>query len=314
MASAPDTDTGPHYGVDVVCFGMLNRCYILVVDEIPDRNAGAQITQVAEIMGDDAAIVAQLLQQWGIPTGLVCNAVGDDEAGRAVARRIHDLGIAADIRASSEVSTPLEMSASDPKGGRTYFWERRPDVLATLGTADLSLFDGARLLYADWYDGAYTLRPMEQAVAKGIPVFFNLESRFDDDELVDRMARYATVCQVSLDEPRSAESTAEAVADRLLDAGVSTALLTMGDRGCLVADRTQVIRVGAPPVEVVDGYGAGAMFSAAFIRRYLGGDPLGDCARFATAAASLKCEVVGPVASPISEIERLASTLTTVYV
>ena len=53
-----------------------------------------------------------------------------------------------------------------------------------------------------------------------------------------------------------------------------------------------------PDVGVVDGYAAGATFSAGSACGLLRGWGLEESARFATAAASLKCGVVGSCALP----------------
>ena len=77
-------------------------------------------------------------------------------------------------------------------GARTYFWERAPEVLATLDTADLSLLAGAGLLYVDWYDGDHILRAMDEAIRLGMPVFLNFEHGHADSELLKRYAGRAT--------------------------------------------------------------------------------------------------------------------------
>jgi ribokinase len=62
-------------------------------------------------------------------------------------------------------------------------------------------------------------------------------------------------------------------------------------------------------VKVIDGCGAGATFSAGFIYGNLKGWELEQTVRFATAAASLKCTVIGPRAFPVDEASMLAEQL-----
>ena len=75
-----------------VGFGMLTPVAILVVDELPQHNTGALISEISEFVFDDAAIVACLLRQWDVPTGIIGTAVGDDPRGRALAQNIKRLG------------------------------------------------------------------------------------------------------------------------------------------------------------------------------------------------------------------------------
>ena len=44
---------------DVVCFGFLTHCLLLMVDQLPPQNGGAPVLDSVEIVGDDAAIAAK---------------------------------------------------------------------------------------------------------------------------------------------------------------------------------------------------------------------------------------------------------------
>lgn len=298
----------PPTPVDVVSFGMLCSCYLLVVDAPPVHNAGVKIKEAVESYGDDAAVVASLLADWGVSAGFIGTTLGDDDAGRKVAQQISESDVQAEIRVSKGISTELEVSIVDPGGARTYLQQRNPRVLQSLAGVDLAMLRQARVLYVDWYDGDYILRPMRQARQLGLAVYLNLESRFRDAPLLERLAPYATLCQVSTDEP-GARGSPEEIARILLEAGIETAIVTGGSRGCLVARSGETVQVSPPNMNIVDGHGAGAVFAAAFIYAGLRGWPLDKIARFATAAASLKCTVVGYAAFPIKEVLDLAARL-----
>jgi len=77
---------GPKDHVDLVCFGMLCQGYLLVVESPPVHNGGTVIREVREYFGDDATIIAMLLHGWGVSSGMVGTAVGDDDSGRKIAR------------------------------------------------------------------------------------------------------------------------------------------------------------------------------------------------------------------------------------
>ena len=64
---------------------MLTPVYIMALDKLPKHNTGAIVHQVSEYVYDDAAIIACNLRQWGIPTGMIGTAVGDDLLGHYVA-------------------------------------------------------------------------------------------------------------------------------------------------------------------------------------------------------------------------------------
>ncbi len=295
-------------GVEVACFGMVTPAHVMIVDEIPAHNTGIQWKQMQEFISDDAAIVAILLKKWGIQTGLIATALGDDSLGHRTAQQLRELGILGDFRISKEITTPYELNVSDRTGARTYFWKRDPEVLATLDTADLSLVSGAKALYADWYDGGHILRAMNKAHQKGVPIFLNFEHGHENIELLERYAPLVSICQATTDAAQLMENAQE-VALKLLNSGISTVLLTMAGQGCLGATKDEMVRIQAPEVEVVDGCAAGATFSAGYIYGILMGWDMEKSLRFAVSAASLQCTAIGPTAFPLENISALADTL-----
>lgn len=292
----------------VVCFGMVVPAIVLAVDEFPEQNTGALVRGAAEFISDDAAIVACLLRGWNVHSGLIGTTLGDDVRGRQVARELRKLGVLGRTRLSKSMSTPYEVNVSDRTGRRTYFWQRPPEILETLDSAPLGLLRGARLLYVDWYDGKHVLRAMDQAARWGVPVFLNFEHAHQDADLRALYAPRTTLCQATTD-PAQREGDPVAVACMLLDAGIEYAFVTLGSDGCIAASRGEILRVFAPSVSVVDGCGAGATFSAGIMYGYLRHWNLQEMTKFAIAAASLKCTVVGPRAFPLALVKGLAKSI-----
>ncbi len=300
MSSSPPVYVG---------FGMLTPVVILIVDQLPEHNTGALTKEVSEFIFDDAAIVACLLRQWDLPTAMIGTAVGDDPRGHMLARQLQDWGVQGEVRFSKVIKTPVEVDVSDRSGARTYFWQRRPEVLDTLDSADLSPLRGSRVLYVDWYDGDHIVRAMDEAARLGVPVFLNFEHGHADPELLQRYGGRSTICQAVTDAAQLGDEPPLEVARKLQRVGVKTALITLAGEGCLALDGKEVVRVHAPTVEAIDGCGAGATFSAGFIYGRLRGWTLVDTARFATAAASLKVTKVGYEMSPVEEIIATGATL-----
>jgi len=294
---------------EVVCFGMLTPVEILVVDELPAHNCGALVQDASEFIFDDAAIVACLLRQWDVQSGLIGTTLGNDYRGRNIARQLKARGVLGKVRLSSRFTTPYEVDVSDRTGARTYFWQRKPEVLDTLDIADLSLLKGSSLLYVDWYDGDHILRAMDEANRLDIPVFLNLEHGHQDPNILSRYVKRATICQAVTDPAQCGECEPLDVAHKLLDAGAKIAILTLAGDGCLVVRGKNAWRVWPPRVQVVDGCGAGATFSTGFIYGYLRGWTLEDTARFATAAASLKVAQVGLKVEAVTKVKQLARQL-----
>jgi ribokinase len=293
-----------------VGFGMLTPVTIMVLDKLPKHNTGALVREFSEFVFDDAAIVACLLRQWGVPTGMIGTTVGDDPRGHALADQLEEWGVQGRVRFSKSIKTPIEVNVSDKTGARTYFWHRPPEMLATLDTADLSLLYGSQLMYVDWYDGEHIVRAMDEANRLEVPVFLNLEHGHKDPQLLKEYASRVTICQAVTDAAQLGTTRSMLqTARKILKSGIKTALVTMAKAGCLVAQENEAIKVYAPRVKAVDGCGAGATFSAGYIYGYLNGWDLEASARFATAAASLKVTRAGLQMFSVDEIQAMASRL-----
>ena len=263
---------------------MITPARVLVVDRLPGWNTGAVTTASAEFISDDAAIVAGLLAGWDVPTELIGSALGDDEAGRQTVRRLREMGVGGKFELREEIETPFEVNVSDSLGGRTYLWDRRPEILATLGDADLSAVTGARLLYADWYDAPYIVRAMKEARSAGVPVMLNLEHGHIDERALSTLIPHATICQAVTDAAQVGRD-AESVARFLKDKGVETALVTMASGGVVGIRGEEALHVAAPELQPADTCGAGATFSAAYIMSLLAGSDFEKSLRFAVAGS-----------------------------
>ena len=284
---------------------MITPARVLIVDKLPPWNTGAVSTDGAGFISDDAAIVAGLLAGWDVPTELVGSALGDDEAGRRTVRQLKEMGVFGKFQLREGMKTPFEVNVSDSLGGRTYIWDRRPEVLATLDDANLSAVDGAKLLYVDWYDAPHIIRAMRAARSARVPVMLNLEHGHSDSEALSTLLPYATICQAVTDAAQL-ETDAESVARLLISRGVETVLVTLASGGVVGIRGSESLHVVAPELQPVDTCGAGATFSAAYIARVLAGSNFEESLRFAIAAASLKCTIVGLRAFPQDEVRELA--------
>jgi sugar/nucleoside kinase (ribokinase family) len=223
---------------------------------------------------------------------------------------LKDWGVQGKVRFTKEYKTPLEVNVSDRKGARTYFWQRTPQILSSLDTADLSMIRGSKVMYVDWYDGNPVLRAMDEANRQKVPVFVNLEHGHRYSDILKKYAERATFCQAVTDAAQLGGKRALiGTARKLLKSGIMTAIITLAKGGCLVAQGEEIVRVYAPKVKAVDACGAGATFSAGFIYGYLKGWMLEKSARFATAAATLKVTRAGLTMFSVEEILELAGRI-----
>jgi fructokinase len=87
----------------------------------------------------------------------------------------------------------------------------------------------------------------------------------------------------------------QAAAARLMDLGADTVCLTLGDRGCYVANAHEAHFLESRPIDVKDTTGAGDAFWSGFLCGWLDELPLLACAKAGRAMAERKLTHFGPL-------------------
>ncbi|MDR4533612.1 ribokinase [Glutamicibacter sp. PS] len=106
----------------------------------------------------------------------------------------------------------------------------------------------------------------------------------------------------------SAELSTEpetAVAAKLLEHGVSSVVITLGGKGCLVAENGTVEQLEAVKVQAVDTTGAGDAFTGALAARLAAGQTLSEAAQFAGRFAALTVQHHGAQSSYPRSLDEL---------
>ena len=95
----------------------------------------------------------------------------------------------------------------------------------------------------------------------------------------------------------SAKGTPEELAQRLREAGFASVVLTLGARGALVTEGTDLVAIPSPHVTPVDTTGAGDAFAGALCARLLKGDALAEAAAYAARVGAYAVTGAGAQAS-----------------
>lgn len=121
-----------------------------------------------------------------------------------------------------------------------------------------------------------------------------------DDELVASLycitpnaGEASALTGIDVQDPESAIVAAE----KLLDRGVDSAVVTLGGKGAIVADAAGSTHIPAPAVAVVDTTGAGDTFNGVMAAMLNDGHDLVAAVRIAVSAASLSVQKAGAIAS-----------------
>ncbi|MFI7587645.1 carbohydrate kinase family protein [Spongisporangium articulatum] len=259
--------------------------------------------------GGVARNVAENLAVLGVPVALV-SRVGSDPTGEAL--RAHLTGVGVDVQhlaTDSGAETARYVAVLEPFG----------DLV--LGVAAMDILDG---LTTDDLDAAWPGRPgawvfcdanlpttllrraIARAAADGVPLALDAVStpkvtRFPAD------LRGVTLISLNIDEARAwlaAHGRPDPVdetglAEAVRRAGARTVLLTLGERGVLVAQEGRVELVLSPPATPVDVTGAGDALIAGTLAALLAGADILDAVALGVERAARTVE------SPHSVLPRL---------
>lgn len=254
----------------------------------------------------DALNVAAASSAAGARVGLVA-ALGEDDLGEAVRRRVRQLGISTDLLITRPGQQGVYFVHSDPAGAREFSYARAHSVGSSLSTEDLD---------------AEVLRSAGAVVASGITCAISESAReavfaaaeaaqrfvFDPNfrprlwnadqarAVLERLAPLSWLITPShpgeTGELLGAGSPQEAVA-ALLSRGAQNVAVTCGSEGIHLEEGAAGSKAGhhwipaVPAPAVVDQTGAGDSFLGTSVARAALGDSLPGAVRWGAAAASL---------------------------
>ena len=117
------------------------------------------------------------------------------------------------------------------------------------------------------------------------------------DDLQDFL-KYVDVVKIGKDEAKVFQSPVKEVLTSLTRMGPKIAIMTLGESGCAIVSDGRFLEVGALKVDVKDMTGAGDVFGAAFLAKFMETSDVLSSAKFASAAAGLKVRYKGPTGFP----------------
>jgi 5-dehydro-2-deoxygluconokinase len=235
----------------------------------------------------------------------VMTKVGEDPLGEVALAELREFGV--DLRYAGiepDTVTPLAFAVLDPPEDPK-LWFRRdppvPDFQIPLGHVDADTIARVAVLWIS--GGSLSQEPSRSTVEAMLrergrrehtildldyrPSFWR--SRAEASTHIGAAVSHATVAVGNREECEVAVGTAEPdeAAARLLDRGVSVAIVKLGGDGVLVATAAEQHLIEPAAIEVVCGLGAGDAFGGALCHGMLSGWPVQRAVEFANAAGGI---------------------------
>lgn len=263
------------------------------------------------------------LSRYGAKTAFI-GKVGADSFGKLLLGTLKNAGIETKgIVCDPEVFTTLAFVTVDDRGERSFSFARKPgaDTQLTWEEVDQTLIDECRFFHfgtlslTDEPSCCATQKAVAYARMLGKTITFDPNLRLplwkSRDEAKTQILwglKQADVVKISDEEVEFLwHCTPEEGAEKLLsEFGVTLAMVTLGPKGCLLANRNTAVFVSCPEVCPVDTTGAGDIFGGSAVSCMLRVDKkleefterdLAWIGRFSCTAASLSTEAVGGIPS-----------------
>jgi fructokinase len=225
-----------------------------------------------EHAGGGPANVAFALARLGVDTVLL-TSIGDDDAGRLIARHLQVGGVSLAPESNSSTPTSRAIATIQSDGSAAYDFDVQWSLPATLSLPRAAVIHTGSI--------AAFLAPGDSAVlelirqrAAGTVVTFDPNIRpAIIGNLGDAVDRFETLCALANVVKLSDEDAAwlysgrepGGVASHILDLGASLVVITLGPAGALLMTASASVRVDGRRVIVADTIGAGDTFMASLI-------------------------------------------------
>jgi sulfofructose kinase len=280
--------------IQVVGLGQACIDYLGRVPSFPQENEKVELLELVTQCGGPASTAMVTLARLGIPVSFI-GVVSDDPFGARIRENLIQEGVdvaCLQVRAGC-TSQYAFIAVSADTVNRTIFWTRGSAPPLRAEEIDLNGFASARILHLDGLMMESSLEAADQARRLGLMVVMDAGTpREGSRSLVSR------VDVLIASERFAAGVTGQGVIDErslqdLRNIGPRAVVITKGAKGSIGLGEDGLIRQAAFVVKAVDTTGAGDVYHGAYLYGLLKGWPMGECMRFASAAAAIKCLKIG---------------------
>jgi len=271
------------------------------------ETGSASMEEICMTTGADGLNEALILAKLGKDVSLE-TVIGDDAAGKLIAGRLKEAGIAVEERKiRKDIPTGINIVLVDERGERSFLTNPNGSLRRlTLSdiqmpfASDVEILCFASIFVFPEIKTAELVQIFLQAKKQGIIICADMTKRKCGETLEDMKEAFSYIDYLMPNEEEAClltgEDDAEHAAEKLISAGVKHVIVKCGKRGCLVKTAQESYMVPAKNVvNCIDTTGAGDSFAAGFISALSEKKTLRECAEFANECGARAVEVVGAV-------------------
>jgi len=234
----------------------------------------------------------------------VCGVVGDDVFAEFIVGKLSERGLdTSAVRrdpGGTSKTVVLTVAGEDRRFLHTFGANTRfvADDLRHPALEDAAVLYLGGYMVLPALDPEATARVFAETKARGTMIVLDVVVPADaapDIGLLKPVLPYVDVFKPNDEEAEALTGLTEprAQAERFLELGCKTVVISQGSRGTLLAEGDRVWTAGVYPIEFVDGSGSGDAFDAGYIVGMLEGWDTAQRLRYASAVGALACTKLG---------------------
>ncbi len=303
----PYTEVTTLPDLDVLCMACCCWDLLGIVGRYPELDQKCPMSEMVEAGGGQSATASAAIATLG-GKAAVMGRVGSDKNGRNITEALEAVGVeTGPIRVIPDTTSQFAICIiHESTGKRSIMWRNGTMGKPTPDDVDPALVARAKAVLIDSHaiDAGIYCAQVARELDK--PVVLDLEKPNERNVELTSLATHP-IFPLHFGQELTGETEPEAICRAILGLGPETAIITMGDQGCVAVTSDETHHVPAFKVDVVDTTGAGDVFHGAFAYGLALGKPLAENLRFASAAAALSTRGLGGRArlGTMGEVEAL---------
>lgn len=289
---------------EVTCLGILVADVVgKPVERLPDRGKLMLVDRMELHGGGCANSTGIGLTRIGIKTAVI-GKVGKDGFGDFMIDNLTRNGVdCTGVVRDDQAATSSTMVLVHEDGERSFIHYIGANGTLTESDVDFDVVKSGKVLHIagsfllPGFDGEPTARVLKKAKEMGITTSLDTawDSRGNWMKLLEPCLKYVDYAVPSIEEARMVTGKNEPadVAAALMDKGVGTVALKMGDKGCYIRSKDIELNIPIYKVDAVDALGAGDAFAAGFLAGVVNGWDLERTGKFANATGAFCVTALG---------------------
>ncbi len=289
---------------EVTCLGILVADVVgKPVECLPDRGKLMLVDRMELHGGGCANSTGIGLSRIGIKTAVI-GKVGSDGFGDFMIDNLTRNGVdCKGVVRDKDAATSATMVLVHEDGERSFIHYIGANGTLKESDIDFDVVKSSKVLHIagsfllPGFDGEPTARVLKKAKEMGVITSLDTawDSRGNWMKLLEPCLKYVDYAVPSIEEARMVTGKNEPadVAAALMDKGVETVALKMGDKGCYIRSKDIELNIPIYKVDVVDALGAGDAFAAGFLTGVVNGWDLERTGKFANATGAFCVTALG---------------------